>query len=370
MSGFDNIMRSQGMVAQHQVQQDQFRHQAMQGQAQAIGQFGDAMTDIVQFQQQLAIHKADAAMRLQEHQQQQQMNGMKFAAMAQIDMADMQRAEVQTAQANARMAQVSAELAERKAKEYSTNTASELESQFMRDIGGARGLYAMGRTYDEKLPVGRRIRAFEEGEQEAFGKRLDQAYEGAGNTGGGFNQQRNYLMGVIREARDQGDEDTASAAYQKLLQLDPTIGAAQAPKVPQPPQLSAQDQKVIGEIAAEAASRIRSTASFSAPPSIGADTTSLRGAAAPHTWAQESGLGSSEQDRQLREPQSMQKATTWAYQNRAYLLNLMNAGKAPDRQHAQFTEDDAVRWFMEALSTPSDPRHQAAVAFLRSEKVL
>lgn len=252
MTGFDNIMRSQGMVAQHQMGQDQLRHDAMRGQAQAIGDFGQTLqrerqlnmqqqamqSQLAQVQQELALQQTDANMRLQEHEQRMQINAAKLVAMQQIDQADLMRAEVETAQASAKMAKLAAAKAERDAASYGEDRLAQMEADVLRFSGGVEGLHISGHTYDSALPFGSRIRPYSnETERGEAAKRF--AETKARSTTSTTNQDRLLLAAQIKALEEAQDYEGADALRNELLALPrPGAGAPSAPGASAPRQIT------------------------------------------------------------------------------------------------------------------------------------
>lgn len=361
MTGFDNIMRSQGMVEQSAQHSDQRRDSAMQDQGQALMwgvesirqgqqmrmQEQQLQAEMGALQQRLAMEQAESGMALQQHQQQLQLNAVKLQTMMAVDQADGSRLAVKSAQLDYDMRKLEYDKALKAHK--SQDQERSLLSKTVQDWGGIDEVQAAGWVPDQATNGLRRMTREERDDYAKTRQQMGTA-RGANST---VNQDRLLLAQQIKTLEEAGDYDGANQLKNQLLALPlaggQPGGSRQIQQQSQPVILTPKDRELAGELEQIIA------------PSAGVQEMVGRMGEAPGARGYYGGLSKESSDR----------VTSWLVSNRQAIHDrLRNARTSEGRQYLGETPEESLRKLAAVIRNPNDPARLNILRMLQAAGTL
>jgi hypothetical protein len=348
MSGFDVMMRSQGMAQENTRFYDAQRYQSNQQMVDGLARTGQQLIQVNQFNQQmqlaereLAMQEADAGMRLAMGQQELAMNQQKLAMMQAIDQTDLSRESVRAAKLQNDMATLQLKQQEEAVKNMGRSTKLEEAKVVMQGMANSPELWSQGRVFD---PDSLSIKEDKEGAKEALENYSKSRRSGTSATTE-FNADRNYIQQMYKMAADAYDDEGMAYWRKRAEGMDP-----QGATAPQPPRPKAVEQP------APATPEVQEIAALlSAPASSGDIVGQL---------SDGGGMGSFYQGLPA---QAAGRAAGWLAQNKQRIHDrLVSAKTSGGRQWAGSSPDETVRRIAASLRNPNDPQRMNLLMMLVS----
>lgn len=350
----DITLRSQSFVESARQGQDQRRDQANANIGNTIQGFGNQLVDMHRYerefalkqqamQQELAMQRADADMRLALQQQEMQSNQYKLQQMAQIDAVDAGRMQLDSMKLDYEMRKYEFEERKKAAGPELEAKLQEVRARTLAALGGARGAVTFG--YDPLT-----LRKMSESERDEALKRVDQVYGSDGVDGlTATRRDLTPIMSALSKAREDLTEESDPQARESLKRniaklqsmADELSGGAPAGGG----QATQQPKKASPEMKSKVLTSLKSGR------------------------IQRSGGGTQDLMQMGLDDAVAEKISTYLEANKAAIGAEVRGGQAKGREGAM-SDDDAVGLILQALSRRGAPEFQGAIQHLMQLGVL